>query len=93
MGTVRNGSVIFDGGELDVDGKIYRSGWQNTAYIPLVKTLNAINAKYEWNNEDKILTVTYDEMQSFRLKTRKTKSGHLLRAPVFTPRLSRLRFW
>ena len=68
MGTVRNGSVIFDGKELDADGKIYRNGWQNTAYIPLVKTLNAINAKYEWNNEDKILTVTYDENADFPLK-------------------------
>lgn len=73
MGTVRNGSVIFDGRELDVNGKIYRNGWQNTAYIPLVKTLNAINAKYEWNNEDKILTVTYDENADFPLRDAKNE--------------------
>ena len=85
MGTVRNGSVIFDGGELDVDGKIYRSGWQNTAYIPLVKTLNAINAKYEWNNDDKILTVTYDENAKFPLKDAKNEEwASLARAGFYT---------
>lgn len=73
MGTVRNGSVIFDGKELDADGKIYRNGWQNTAFVPLVKTLKAINAEYEWNNEDKILTVTYDENRNFPLRDAKNE--------------------
>lgn len=73
MGSSRNGSVIFDGKELDAEGKIYRNGWQNTAFIPLVKTLDAIGAKYEWNNEDKILAVTYDENAEFPFREPKNE--------------------
>ena len=73
MGSSKNGSVIFDGKELDAEGKIYRNGWQNTAFIPLVKTLDAIGAKYEWNNEDKTLSVTYDENAEFPLREPKNE--------------------
>lgn len=86
MASERNGSFLIEGKELDIpNGKIYRNGWQNTAFVPLVKTLSSIGAEYEWNNEEKILNVSYDENAALPLTdTKNSEWNAVLQNDVYT---------
>ncbi len=81
MTTVTNGSFNIEDKMLDVPGaKMYSTGWQNTRFVPLVKTLDAIGATYEWNNKDKIITINYDKTKPLLL----TEKKNLEYSTVFT---------
>jgi len=68
MTSVANGSFNIENMSLDVpDAKIFLTGWGNTRFVPLVKTLDAIGAEYEWNNSQKVLTVNYDKTKQLPL--------------------------